>query len=199
MNSHRAIVAAACLALFGIGPAAGQAVFTEVSGIEVLALPGVPPPAGFPSLPLPVEGTVNCQGQAIPTGDLRSPCGPGVGAQVRGRVIWAYEIASPLFGVSRIVANMNLDGNGEGPIWGTFDLMLLGGNGVFEGTYGGKANVTNSVMTLDIVGHGHGGAVDGMQLKVRDVHPFPPIVPNPDNVSVVGTLDGRMLDPGGRH
>lgn len=196
MKSRHAVFAAVCLASLFAGPAAAQSVFTEITGMEIFALPGVPPPDGFPALPMPQEGTVNCQGQATPTGDLRAPCGPGVRGQVRGRVLYAYEIAPPLIGASRIVSNFTFDENGDGPIWGTFEFVLADGDGVFLGTFTGKHSASLA-MSLKVLGHGEGGQFDGMQLKLDDVHPFPPIVPNPGNVSIVGVLSGRLLDPGG--
>lgn len=199
MKSRHAILAAVCLASLFAGPTVAQSVFTEISGVEIFALPGVTPPAGFPTLPPPQEGIVNCQGQAAPIGNPRSPCGDGVRGQVRGRVLYAYEIAPPLVGVSRIVSSFNFDENGEGPIWGTFEIVLAEGEGLIVGTYVGTVNVTNLAMTLKVLGHGQSGLVDGMQLKVDDEHPFPPIVPNPENVSIVGTLSGRLLNPGGKH
>jgi len=75
-------------------------------------------------------------------------------------------------------------------MWGTFELTLSTG-GVVEGTYSGTANVTNSTMQLQVIGHGSDGLADGLQYKVDDVHAVP-------DVLAPGTLSIRILAPGGK-
>jgi hypothetical protein len=181
MNHHLVALAAACAMLTSV-PVAAQSIFTSFSRTETFLPPGSP----FP----PAEGTVKCQGGAAPTGNFYVPCGIGVPGSIRGRVVYALETTTipALHGLARIVANINFDRDGQGPMWGTFELALTQG-GAVEGTYTGSVDLTNSTMRLKVVGHGEGGALDGAQVMFDDVHQESPF----------GTLQGRVLDPGGAH
>jgi hypothetical protein len=138
------------------------------------------------------EGIVNCQGNAAPTGDFLSPCGPGVSGTIRNRIVFAIVSTSDprIAGPQVIVTNVNFDGNGEGRMWGTFELQVPDG-GVIAGSFHGTAQLSSVTLDLDAVGHGTGGAVDGLQLKISDVHNAPPPTP--------GVLLIRVLNPGGKH
>jgi hypothetical protein len=181
MKLRHAALVAAC-ALLTSAPIAAQFVFTSVTGTETLLPPGSP----FP----PVEGVVNCHGAAVPTGNFYYPCGVGTAGSIRGRVLYALETTSypGLHGLARIVANINFDRDGQGVMWGSFDLAVPEG-GAFEGTYTGHVDVTNVTLRLKIVGHGTGGAVDGLQIMHEDVH----------DASPFGALQGRVLAPGSVH
>lgn len=180
MKSRNVVLAAACGALLSIGTATAQAVFIEAQGVEVFIDHS--------------EGVVNCRGSVEPTGNFFFPCGAGVPGTIRQRAVSAQVIVLPPYsqfsGVNTIVANVNFDQNGEGPIWGTFVLALTGG-GVIEGTYTGKANVTNLTMDLDAAGHGNGGVAEGLQFKIDDFHGTP--------MYPVGDMQIRILNPGGKH
>ena len=171
-------VAAACAASLNLGSAGAQAVFTHVTGQEFFN--------GF------AEGVVNCRGSVQPSGQFFLPCGEGIPGSIRGRRVSAIEVSSDprVNGTEVIVVNSNFDANGEGPMWGTFELTLAAG-GVVEGTYSGTANVLNSTMQLEVIGHGRDGVADGLQYKVDDVHDVPyGLSP--------GTLSIRILGPGGK-
>jgi hypothetical protein len=138
------------------------------------------------------EGIVNCHGRAAPTGDFLSPCGPGVSGTIRGRIVYAIMSTSDprIGGPEVIVTNVNFDRNGEGPMWGTFEVQLPDG-GVMAGSFHGTVQLSSAIMDLDGVAHGAGGAVDGLQFKFSDVHSVPPPTP--------GDLVIRVLNPGGKH
>jgi hypothetical protein len=140
----------------------------------------------------PQEGVVNCHGNTAPTGNFQFPCGPGVGGTIRGRIVHSTVVTTdPRIGGSQvIVTNVNFDRNGEGPMWGTFEMQLPDG-GVIAGSFHGTAQLSSVTLDLDGVGHGTGGAADGLQLKFSDVHSVPPPTP--------GVLVIRVLNPGGKH
>jgi hypothetical protein len=179
MNLRLVTLAAACAMLTSV-PVAAQSTFTSFSGTETILPPGSP----FP----PAEGVVKCQGGAPPTGNFYIPCGIDVPGSIRGRVVYALESTTipALQGLARIVVNVNFDRDGQGPMWGTFELAVADG-GTVEGSYTGHVDLASSTMRLKVVGHGDGGAVDGVQVMFDDVHQGSPF----------GTLQGRVLDPGG--
>jgi hypothetical protein len=180
MKLQTVVLAAACAAVFSAGSATAQAVFIDAQAVEVLQSHS--------------EGVVNCRGNAQPSGNIYLPCGAGIPGTVRDRVVSAtVTFASPysqFSGVDTIVVNVNFDENGEGPMWGTFELALTGG-GVVEGTYMGSANVTDGTLDLKVVGIGSGGVAEGLQFKATDVHDTPG--------SPVGNMQVRILNPGGKH
>ena len=179
MNLRHALLLAACASSLGAGSAGAQAVFTDAQGQEIF----------FNH----VEGVVNCQGRAPALVDFFMPCGPGVSGTIRGRTVYAYLLlpGTPFNGISTIQVNVNFDGDGKGPIWGTFQTNLFGNAGTIEGTYTGKANITDLTMDLKAVGHGSGPAADGLQFKIEDVHATPG--------SPYGDVQVRVLNPPAQH
>lgn len=73
----------------------------------------------------------------------------------------------------------------SGPMWATFTIELLDG-GTWEGTATGDWDGPSGIGTWDFVGHGTGGAVEGMQLKMSSSGLFG--FPN--------DVQGRILRPG---
>ena len=178
MNMRKLAIALACTASLCAAPAGAQATFQTVTGNEFLT--------GHE------EGVVNCRGSSQPTGDFFAPCGTGVSGTIRDRLVYAFIVTSdPRFsGRQVITANVNFDVNGEGPMWGTFELQLSAG-GTVAGSFSGRVKLSTITMELDAVAHGDGGAAEGLQFKIADVHNAPPPTP--------GDLLIRVLNPGGKH
>jgi hypothetical protein len=178
MNLRKLAISLACTATLFAAPAVAQSTFQTVSGKEFLT--------GH------VEGVVNCRGSVPPTGDFFAPCGAGVPGSVRDRLVYALVVMNdPLFsGTEVITSSFNFDANGEGPMWGTFELHLAGG-GTVAGSFSGRVHVPTVTLELDAVAHGSGGVAEGLQFKIADVHSSPPPTP--------GDLLIRVLNPGGKH
>ena len=178
MNMHKLAIALACTATLFAGPAAAQSTFQTINGKEFFT--------GHD------EGVVNCRGSVQPTGDFFAPCGAGVPGTIRDRLVYALVLmGDPRFnGRQVITSNVNFDANGEGPMWGTFELSLFAG-GTVAGSFSGRVELGTVTMELDAVAHGNGGAVEGLQFKIADVHSSSPPAP--------GDLLIRVLNPGGKH
>jgi hypothetical protein len=61
--------------------------------------------------------------------------------------------------------NCNLSDVWEGPCWGTFEAEWLGGT--WAGTFSGTLDFIGFAGDLKLVGHGTGGEIDGMQMKIE--------------------------------
>ena len=74
--------------------------------------------------------------------------------------------ASPFFeGAWEIRGGCNLNYDLMGPCWGTFEGNALGG--VWEGTWNGKLDFTGFGGNMRFVGHGTGGGVEGLHMKME--------------------------------
>jgi hypothetical protein len=95
-----------------------------------------------------------------------------------------------------VESNANWDAEFTGPIWGTFSIVLDDDLGTWDGTFQGKRTLEDQqwVTLLHATGHGSGGAIDGMQLRLVDriVVGCPLMCPN------VGNVQGYILDPHSR-
>ena len=73
-------------------------------------------------------------------------------------------------GPFRPVVNCNLDENLQGECWGAFELDSSAG-GQWKGTWSGKFDLIHYISVVSIVGHGEGGAIDGLQMKMDVMSP----------------------------
>lgn len=154
-----AILAVIALTLLPVQAASAQATFTECEA-ELYLL-------GYE------EGTVSFSGPNM---------------HIRGRVVWFEQVSdNPLCaGMLTVVANYNLDADGDGPKWGTFyweapsDALYTGG---FEGTFTGWSEEYTWSSSVDAVGRGYGD-LEGLQ--IREYIDFPTIL---DGFATVTILD----------
>ena len=72
--------------------------------------------------------------------------------------------AAQVAGIIQARGNCNLDGNYEGPCWGTFELTALGGT--WEGSWSGTLGIMAGAADLSFVGRGSGGDLGGLHLKL---------------------------------
>jgi hypothetical protein len=91
------------------------------------------------------------------------------------RSLWGYGdvsgSAAPMFqGPLNSVTSCNLDENLRGECWGTFEWDILAG-GKWKGIWVGKFDLLNYIGAYSAVGHGHGGAIDGLQMKLDAMSP----------------------------
>jgi hypothetical protein len=89
----------------------------------------------------------------------RNYAGPMQFAAVSG------DAASYFTGTWVIRGDCNLDENLVGPCWGTFQGAAL--DGTWEGTWNGKLDFVLFGGELSFVGHGTGGAVEGLHMKLE--------------------------------
>ncbi len=173
------------IVLLCAGLMSGQAIFTDFTGSAT----------GSKFLDF---GTWSCPG-GEPAGPFppNPPCSPGSRVHFRGVVLQngITTTDSRMTGTMQYVFNGNTDGwtqgppvgPGTGPVWGPFHMNVSAG-GVWEGIYTGYRQVTPSgvLTTLDFVGEGSGGIVDGLKVKfeVRAPHNAP------------STIAGRILQRG---
>jgi hypothetical protein len=137
-------------------------------------------------------GTVSCLG-----GEPAAPpllCTPGTNQiHLRGRVESAVylnvagEAAALIDGTNTIVVNCNLDATLRGHCWGTFVWQIPARGGEWEGTWGGPVDLIHYVGSYVAVGHGTGGELEGLQLKVDTVAP---------GGTPLANLTARILFPG---
>ncbi len=118
-------------------------------------------------------GTANCVG-GTPTTDppYFPPCSPNTKVTIwrnfTGPVLFdaVTGAAAPFFsGVWEIRGGCNLDKNLDGPCWGTFEGDALGGK--WEGTWNGKLDFIGFGGDMSFVGHGTGGDVEGLHMKME--------------------------------
>lgn len=189
-----AVVLASALALLVPGLAAAQAVsiqLTATDAFDPMNVFGGGPIGAFTS-----PGTVACPGTQ-PTGNPMQPCPPGSRMQFRD-VGWYSRLlsSSPLLvGSFYNVGNNALDANGTGQVWGTFRIDLDAG-GAWEGSWTAERSKVGSVWVISLrgVGHGQGGAVDGMQLRFTEVAAMPTFMP----LFWLASLNAEVLAPPSR-
>ena len=70
-------------------------------------------------------------------------------------------------GTLNVVANLNLDQNGTGPIWGSFHWEV--GKGAWDGIFHGYFNMATGLGEYQSVGHGSGD-FRGLELRERVVY-----------------------------
>jgi len=116
-------------------------------------------------------GELTCIG-GEPVPDAFPPCTPDT-----RHVIWRHHtgilMMANLTGEAApfVPATVQTDGNcnlsevWEGPCWGTFEAVWLGGT--WAGTYSGTLDFIGFAGDLKFVGHGTGGEIDGMQMKIE--------------------------------
>jgi hypothetical protein len=104
-------------------------------------------------------------------------CTPGTRRTLlrNARSIWNFaevqgSAASMFQGEFRPVVNCNLNKNLQGECWGTFEAESSAG-GKWEGTWCGKFDLVNYIAVISAVGHGDGGDIDGMQMKMDAMSP----------------------------
>jgi hypothetical protein len=115
-------------------------------------------------------GTATCVG-GTPTGWF-PPCTPGTHVSIWRRFVGPVVFdtvtgdAAPYFtGAWTIRGSCNLKENLVGPCWGTFAGDAL--DGKWEGTWNGKLDFTSFGGELSFAGHGTGGSVDGLQMRME--------------------------------
>ena len=139
-------------------------------------------------------GTVKCPGHVPVMDPMLPPCPIGSRTHIRDAVIATRVFSDDprVAGLMFVEMNANWDANFEGPIWGTFSLML-DSEGIWVGTWQ-AVRVFDGVQysaELHVIGKGFGGLVDGMQLIAEDriagIYPMP--------IAYEGAIEGRILDP----
>jgi len=174
-------------------------------------------------------GSLSCPGgKPVSVGPVPS-CPEGTRIHIRRAVMWSCVhgltgtgVPEPRFtGVMKISLNANFNPDYAGSVWGRWELALsetcdpsiLYSDGPrWEGTWNGKRSQVCEGGTclwlgvLNMVGHGNGGMVDGLQFEGTEMATtFTPVpVPNelipgfcllPD-CPPEGTFYGRILTPG---
>jgi hypothetical protein len=117
-------------------------------------------------------GTANCV-HGTPTGYF-PPCSPNTKMSLwrnfTGPVLFDNVTggAAPFIsGAWEIRGSCNLDKDLLGPCWGTFEGNAL--DGKWEGTWNGKLDFAGFGGDMSFVGHGTGGVVDGLHMKMEAV------------------------------
>jgi hypothetical protein len=115
-------------------------------------------------------GTATCV-KGAPT-EWFPPCTPGTHATIWRNYAGTMRFAAvggdaaSFFTESWVIrGSCNLDDNLVGPCWGTFQGTALGGT--WEGTWNGKLDFVHFGGELRFVGHGSGGGVEGLHLKLE--------------------------------
>ncbi|HLG13402.1 MAG TPA: hypothetical protein VJH03_02610 [Blastocatellia bacterium] len=116
--------------------------------------------------------------------------------KIRGRVSeYNYVLEGPaagLFGPSATATlNCNLDENMTGPCWGTFEWPASDEER-WEGIWYGPFNLATFAGSYKAAGHGHGGRLDGLKLKIDAEYPG-------DRPYPYGNVSLMVFDPHGRH
>jgi hypothetical protein len=176
-----------------IAPTAFAAEKYDVTASEVFnpfgILPGVPVIGEFV-----YPGTAICPGYQ-PTGNPEQPCPIGSRTHLRNTVIISRLISmdARVTGFMTIELNANWDADFSGPLWGTFTLAVDSG-GSWEGTWQGfRERVAEDQWdgSLNVIGKGFGGIVDGLELKAEDqIVSF-----TPAPIAYLGMVEIRILDP----
>ena len=115
-------------------------------------------------------GTMCIGGQ--PSGVAWPPCSPDT-----KQIVWR-DFTAPLYlvnvtgsaaaqvaGTIQARGNCNLDGSYEGSCWGTFELTAL--SGTWDGSWSGTLGIMAGAADLNFVGHGSGGDLEGLHLKLE--------------------------------
>jgi len=142
------------------------------------------------------DGTVNCPGHELVQIPGLPPCPAGSRTHIRNAVIETRVDSEDerVAGMMMVQLNANWNANFEGPLHGTFTILLDAG-GSWAGTYEGQRtfDITTGVWrgTLHVSGKGFGGLVDGMKMKAEDqlesAFPMP--------IAYTGQIRGRIIDP----
>ncbi len=187
MNRVLRIVSVFALVLLMMGAANAQVTRIGITASYLFG-PNTIPPSSLIS-----SGSVICPGGFEPTGNFFFPCPPGSrttlrGLTVKARVTGNGENGQFVTGWNLIEENANYAPNLTGRLWGKFTLTLDAG-GIWEGVFTGVRTFENGQPkeTLRILGHGSGGLVDGMQLKITMVNTFPA------PFTVTGAIQGTIL------
>ena len=147
-------------------------------------------PVGFFVSP----GTVKCPGHEPVLDPEQPPCPMGSRTHMRSAVIVTRVLSDDprVQGFMMVELNANWDANFEGPIWGTFSLMLDEG-GIWVGTWQGLREFDGGqyAAELHVSGNGFGGLVDSMKMSATDL--ITGIYPMP--IAYEGVIEGRILDP----
>ena len=152
-------------------------------------LPGVPVAGEFV-----YPGTAKCPGYE-PTGNPEQPCPAGSRTHLRDTVIISQVISmdARMTGMMTIELNANWDADFAGPLWGTFSLAVDSG-GTWVGTWQGlRERVAEDQWegTLNVIGKGYGGIVDGMKVMAEDQIVSFTAAP----IAYIGMIEGRIVDP----
>lgn len=142
------------------------------------------------------EGTVKCPGNDPISIPNLPPCPEGSRTHIRNAVIETRvdSVDDRVAGLMTVQLNGNWNANFEGPIHGTFTLLLdAGGN--WAGTYEGRRIFDSTLgvwrATLHVRGIGFGGLIDGMKMMAEDQ-----IESNfPMPIAYIGNIEGRIIDP----
>jgi hypothetical protein len=120
-------------------------------------------------------GTVTCIG-----GEAAAPpmlCTPGTKrihlrnmVETASYIALAGEAAPLIDGTNTIVVNCNLDASLQGHCWGTFGLAVPAQGGAWEGAWSGQFDLANRLSSYTATGHGSGGTLEGLQIKVDAVN-----------------------------
>ena len=118
----------------------------------------------------------------------------GPNMHMRGRnVVFEQVSANPLCsGRISVIANYNLDANGDGPKWGTFYLEASPGaayTGGFEGTFTAWSEEYTVISSVNAVGQGYG---DLEGLKIHEYIDFD------FSISPQGIATLTILNPNGK-
>jgi hypothetical protein len=86
--------------------------------------------------------------------------------QTWGPVNPSESVVSLLNGLITFVVNCNMNASYRGPCWGTFEWDVPG-VGIWEGTWTAPVmDLMTYESQISMVGHGMGGDIDGMQIKL---------------------------------
>jgi hypothetical protein len=81
--------------------------------------------------------------------------------------------ASLVAGTNNVVTHCNVDANGYGHCWGHFVWTVPGAGGQWEGSWSGMFDVLMNISSYTLTGYGHGGKLEGLQLRSESVAPWP--------------------------
>lgn len=167
------------------------AIKIEFAGTETFDPDGV---LGEPLGWIIEPGTFTCPGGDY-TGDPTQPCPDGSNVHLRGNKRLARLATSDprMTGWNTVEVNANWDADFTGHMWGTFSIELDNDLGFWEGTFQGKRTREGDqwLLVINGTGHGTGGAVEGMQVKLVDqIETLYPVLG-----PVIGNVTGRILDP----
>lgn len=116
-------------------------------------------------------GTANCVG-GTPSGLFFPPCSPGTKVTIWRNFVGLLPFGNVTGEAARFFSgawvsrgSCNLDENLAGPCWGTFEGDAL--DGKWEGTWNGKLDFSRFGGNLSLVGHGSGGSVEGLQMRME--------------------------------
>ena len=142
------------------------------------------------------EGTVKCPGHEPVGNPNLPPCPEGSRTHIRAGVIETRVDSADdrVAGTMTVQLNANWNANFEGPLYGTFTILLDAG-GAWAGTYEGQRTFDSTLGvwkgTLHVNGIGFGGQVDGMKMMAEDE--LESLFPMP--IAYIGEITGRIIDP----